>query len=125
MHCGKQGKQHGLFLELRDLWFAIEDPITEDTPQIPVNPYGETKLVIERALRWYGVAHNISWARSDTSTRPGADGDGEIGEAHNPETHLIPLVLDAALGRRMVEFTVTTIQRRTEPVSAITFTFRI
>jgi UDP-arabinose 4-epimerase len=78
-------------------------PITEDTPQIPVNPYGETKLVIERALRWYGEAHNISCAALRYFNAAGADGDGELGEEHSPETHLIPLVLDAALGRRVID----------------------
>lgn len=78
-------------------------PITEDTPQNPVNPYGETKLVIERALRWYGAAHNISWTALRYFNAAGADGDGELGEEHDPETHLIPLVLDAALGRGIIE----------------------
>jgi UDP-glucose-4-epimerase GalE len=78
-------------------------PITEDTPQLPVNPYGETKLVIERALRWYGAAHNISWTALRYFNAAGADADGELGEEHSPETHLIPLVLDAALGRGIIE----------------------
>lgn len=78
-------------------------PITEDTPQLPLNPYGETKLVIERALRWYGAAHNISWTALRYFNAAGADGDGDLGEEHSPETHLIPLVLDAALGRGTIE----------------------
>jgi UDP-arabinose 4-epimerase len=75
-------------------------PIAEDTPQRPVNPYGESKLMIERALHWYGAAYGITHAALRYFNAAGADPDGEIGEAHDPETHLIPLVLDAALGRR-------------------------
>ena len=75
-------------------------PIREDTPQRPVNPYGETKLMIERALYWYGVAHNLRSVALRYFNAAGADPDGEIGEDHNPETHLIPLILDAATGHR-------------------------
>ncbi|MDB5410539.1 MAG: UDP-glucose 4-epimerase [Rhodospirillales bacterium] len=75
-------------------------PITEDTPQRPVNPYGETKLMIERALYWYGQAHGISYAALRYFNAAGADPDSEIGEEHDPETHLIPLILDAAQGKR-------------------------
>jgi UDP-glucose-4-epimerase GalE len=75
-------------------------PIREDTPQRPVNPYGETKLMIERALHWYGVAHGLRAVALRYFNAAGADPDGEIGEDHNPETHLIPLILDAAAGRR-------------------------
>lgn len=78
-------------------------PITEDAPQCPVNPYGETKLIVERALRWYAAAHPFTWAVLRYFNAAGADPDGEIGELHEPETHLIPLVLDAALGGRSVE----------------------
>jgi UDP-arabinose 4-epimerase len=78
-------------------------PITEDTPQSPVNPYGETKLIIERALRWYGAAHQFSWAALRYFNAAGADPDGQLGEVHSPETHLIPLVLDSALGRGSVD----------------------
>ena len=75
-------------------------PIREDTPQRPVNPYGETKLMVERALYWYGVAHGLRAVALRYFNAAGADPDGEIGEDHNPETHLIPLILDAAAGRR-------------------------
>jgi UDP-glucose-4-epimerase GalE len=71
-------------------------PIREETPQHPVNPYGETKLVIERALRWYGAAYDVPWAALRYFNAAGADLNGEIGEAHFPETHLIPLILKAA-----------------------------
>ena len=75
-------------------------PITEDTAQRPINPYGETKLMIERALAWYGPAHDIRSVSLRYFNACGADPEGEIGEEHDPETHLIPLILDAALGKR-------------------------
>jgi UDP-glucose-4-epimerase GalE len=74
-------------------------PITEATVKAPLNPYGETKLAIERALHWYGGAFGLRYAALRYFNAAGADPDGEIGEAHDPETHLIPLVLRAALGR--------------------------
>ena len=75
-------------------------PIDERHPQKPVNPYGESKLFIERALHWYSVAHGIRVAALRYFNAAGADPDNEIGEDHAPETHLIPLVIAAALGRR-------------------------
>jgi UDP-glucose-4-epimerase GalE len=72
-------------------------PIGEDTPQAPINPYGETKLMVERALRWYGAAHGITWTALRYFNAAGADSDGQLGESHMPETHLIPLVLQAVL----------------------------
>ena len=75
-------------------------PIGETTPQRPVNPYGESKLMIERALHWLGEAHGLGHVALRYFNAAGADPDAEIGEDHDPETHLIPLVLDAALGRR-------------------------
>jgi UDP-arabinose 4-epimerase len=75
-------------------------PIRETAPQLPVNPYGETKLAIERALRWYGEAYGLGSVSLRYFNAAGADPDGEIGELHEPETHLVPLVLQAALGQR-------------------------
>jgi UDP-arabinose 4-epimerase len=75
-------------------------PIPETAPQRPINPYGETKLAIERALHWYGDAYGLRSASLRYFNAAGADADGEIGECHDPETHLVPLVLAAALGRR-------------------------
>jgi UDP-glucose-4-epimerase GalE len=75
-------------------------PIDELHPQRPVNPYGESKLFVERALHWYGVAHELRSASLRYFNAAGADPDGEIGEDHDPETHLIPLVIETALGRR-------------------------
>ncbi len=77
-------------------------PITEDMPQLPVSPYGESKLICERAIRWYGEAYGMTYAALRYFNAAGADPDGEIGEEHEPETHLVPLVLATALGRRTV-----------------------
>jgi UDP-arabinose 4-epimerase len=77
-----------------------EVPIRETVPQLPVNPYGETKLAIERALYWYGQAYGLRSVSLRYFNAAGADPEAEIGELHDPETHLIPLVLQAALGQR-------------------------
>ena len=74
-------------------------PIGESAPQRPVNPYGETKLAIEHALHWYGGAYGLRSVALRYFNAAGADLDGEIGEEHEPETHLIPLVVRAALGQ--------------------------
>ncbi|HEV2188174.1 MAG TPA: UDP-glucose 4-epimerase GalE [Stellaceae bacterium] len=73
-------------------------PIRETVPQLPVNPYGETKLAIERVLRWYRPAYGLRSVALRYFNAAGCDRGGEIGEEHDPETHLIPLVLRAALG---------------------------
>ena len=78
-------------------------PIAEDTPQSPVNPYGESKRMVERVLHWYATAHPLTWVALRYFNAAGADPEGQLGEAHSPETHLIPLVLDAALGGKTVE----------------------
>ena len=75
-------------------------PIHEDTPQRPINPYGATKLYVERMLSDFGNAHALRSIALRYFNAAGADPDNEIGESHDPETHLIPLVLDAASGRR-------------------------
>jgi UDP-arabinose 4-epimerase len=75
-------------------------PITEDHPQRPVNPYGASKLMIERMLQDFDAAHGIRATSLRYFNAAGADAEGEIGESHDPETHLIPLVLDAAAGCR-------------------------
>ena len=73
-------------------------PIDEATPKLPLNPYGETKLAVERALHWYAGAYGLRFAALRYFNAAGADPEGEIGEDHDPETHLIPRVLRAALG---------------------------
>jgi len=74
-------------------------PITDDHPQSPVNPYGTTKLVIERILKDYEKAYGLNWAALRYFNAAGADTDTDIGECHRPETHLIPNILSAALGQ--------------------------
>lgn len=78
----------------------VADLITESHPLHPVNPYGRTKLMIEEMLRDFEVAHGIRSISLRYFNAAGADPSGEIGEAHDPETHLIPLALEAAFGRR-------------------------
>ena len=73
-------------------------PIPEDHPQSPVNPYGETKLAVEKMLHWYAQAYGIRYAALRYFNAAGADPDGEVGEDHDPETHLIPLAIEAAVG---------------------------
>lgn len=75
-------------------------PITEDLPQKPINPYGQTKLDVENALRILAEAHGLSSAIFRYFNAAGAAADGSIGESHSPETHLIPLVIAAVLGQR-------------------------
>lgn len=75
-------------------------PIDEEDPKLPINPYGRTKWMIEQILRDYSDAHGLKYVAFRYFNAAGADPDGELGEAHEPETHLIPLVLDAALGIR-------------------------
>ena len=78
----------------------VRVPIDESHPQRPVNPYGESKLFVERILHWYAGAYGIKYAALRYFNAAGADPDGEIGEDHTPETHLIPLVIEAARGKR-------------------------
>lgn len=75
-------------------------PISEAQPQDPVNPYGASKLMIERILKDYDHAYGLRSVSLRYFNAAGADPDNEIGEHHDPETHLIPLVLDAAAGMR-------------------------
>src|SRR5215468_10369632 len=73
-------------------------PISEGDAQQPINPYGESKLFVEKVLYWYEVAYGIRHMNLRYFNAAGADPDGEIGEDHDPETHLIPLVIAAAQG---------------------------
>jgi UDP-glucose 4-epimerase len=75
-------------------------PILESSPQAPINPYGQTKLDVENALKSLAQACGLSFATFRYFNAAGAAEDGSIGEAHDPETHLIPLAIDAATGRR-------------------------
>ena len=75
-------------------------PIVETFPQVPTNPYGQTKLDVENCLKAFADAYGLSFAAFRYFNAAGATEDGAIGEDHKPETHLIPLVIDAALERR-------------------------
>lgn len=75
-------------------------PLTENTPVAPINPYGSSKAMMEELARWYGTIHGIRTAALRYFNASGADPDGQIGEAHDPETHLVPIVVQAALGQR-------------------------
>ncbi len=74
--------------------------ITEEMHQCPINPYGKTKLIVEKILEDYRMAYGLEYVVLRYFNAAGADPEGEIGEHHIPETHLIPLVLDAAYGKR-------------------------
>jgi UDP-glucose 4-epimerase len=78
----------------------IRVPLDEEHPTAPINPYGETKLAIERMLASYGRAYGLRWAALRYFNAAGADVQARLDERHDPETHLVPIVLDAALGRR-------------------------
>jgi UDP-arabinose 4-epimerase len=73
-------------------------PITEDHPQEPISPYGASKLFVEKVLKWFEQAYSVRHMNLRYFNAAGADSDGEIGEDHDPETHLIPLVIAAAQG---------------------------
>jgi UDP-arabinose 4-epimerase len=75
-------------------------PIRDDHPQHPINPYGASKVMVERMLLDFGSAYGLRSISLRYFNAAGADSDGEIGEDHDPETHLIPLVLDVATGKR-------------------------
>lgn len=75
-------------------------PIPETTPQQPINPYGFSKLVVERMLDDYAAAYGLGFAALRYFNAAGAAADGELGEDHTPESHLIPIVLQVALGQR-------------------------
>ena len=75
-------------------------PIDEGHPQNPINPYGKTKRMIEEILQDYQNAYGLKYISLRYFNAAGADPDTEVGEDHDPETHLIPLVFDAAIGKR-------------------------
>ncbi|MBZ5705194.1 MAG: UDP-glucose 4-epimerase GalE [Acidobacteriia bacterium] len=75
-------------------------PITEDTPRMPVNPYGATKLAFEHALEAYGAAYGLRYVSFRYFNAAGADESGKVGEMHSPETHLIPSAFEAIHGER-------------------------
>ena len=78
----------------------VQTPIGEDHPCNPTNPYGATKLAVERLLADVGQATDLTWSILRYFNAAGADQSGDVGERHQPETHLIPLVLQVATGER-------------------------
>ena len=82
--------------------YGIPDvvPISESHAQLPVNPYGRSKLMVEHILRDFAAAHEFRYVSLRYFNAAGADPGGEIGENHDPETHLIPSAIEAALGKR-------------------------
>jgi len=78
----------------------VKTPIPEEHPLSPINPYGESKLFSEQSMARFADANGLKWTALRYFNASGADDSGAIGEDHDPETHLIPLVLDAALGKR-------------------------
>jgi UDP-glucose 4-epimerase len=78
----------------------VQVPITESHPHQPTNPYGATKLAVERMLADYSQASGLTYSVLRYFNAAGADASGQLGERHRPETHLIPLVLQVATGER-------------------------
>ncbi|GAB0114457.1 UDP-glucose 4-epimerase GalE [Acidisoma sp. C75] len=99
--CAKQGIKRFVLSSTANL-FGTPDrmPIDEETRIEPSSPYGESKLMIERALRWASEIHGLRGACLRYFNAAGADAQGRLGEDHTPETHLVPLAIDAVLGRR-------------------------
>lgn len=75
-------------------------PITEENETNPTNPYGQTKLAMEEMMKWFDNAYDMKYVSLRYFNAAGAYEDGQIGEAHNPETHLIPIILQVPLGKR-------------------------
>ena len=99
--CVRHGVDRMVISSTAALFNATDDrPIPEDAPVDPQSPYGESKYMLERTLYWAGLTHGLRYARLRYFNAAGADPAGRLGEDHRPESHLIPLVIDAALGRR-------------------------
>ncbi|MBF8808203.1 MAG: UDP-glucose 4-epimerase GalE [Enterococcus lacertideformus] len=77
-----------------------ESPITEKTPTNPKNPYGESKLMMEKMMKWCDQAYGMRYVALRYFNVAGAKSDASIGEDHTPETHLVPIILQVALGQR-------------------------
>jgi UDP-glucose 4-epimerase len=99
--CVRHGVERFVLSSTAALFNLDSDvPIPEDAPIDPQSAYGDSKWMIERALRWAGQVHGLRFACLRYFNAAGADPAGRLGEDHRPETHLVPLVIDAALGRR-------------------------
>ena len=99
--CVRHGVRRFVFSSTANVYGEPTDPpIAEDAPIAPASPYGESKHMVEQALQLADRAHGMRSARLRYFNAAGADPAGRLGEDHRPETHLIPLAIDAALGRR-------------------------
>jgi UDP-glucose-4-epimerase GalE len=99
--CQKHGLKHFVFSSTCAVYGVPQHvPIGEDNPRDPVNPYGVTKMFFERALEAYDQAYGLRSVRLRYFNAAGADESGEIGELHEPETHLIPAAFEAVQGKR-------------------------
>ena len=96
--CARVGVERFVLSSSAAVYASSDDPLTEEHPLGPANVYGQTKLMIEQALEWYHRVHELRFAALRYFNASGALGDR--GEAHQPESHLIPLVLQVALGQR-------------------------
>jgi len=95
------GVQHVIFSSTCAVYGIPQHPVlTEEHPLHPINPYGESKLFVEWMLQASAAAYGLRWISLRYFNAAGADPEGELGESHDPETHLIPLVLSVASGRR-------------------------
>lgn len=93
------GIHHLVFSSSCSIYGIQDQPVLDESlPKAPLSPYAETKEMFERILRWYSHAHGLKSASLRYFNAAGADGEGELGENHDPETHLIPLAILAALG---------------------------
>jgi UDP-glucose 4-epimerase len=92
------GVKRFVFSSTAAVYAGSDDPLREDSTIAPANCYGETKLMIEKMLKWYSTIHGLSYAALRYFNASGAS--GERGEAHKPETHLIPNVLLVPLGKK-------------------------
>jgi UDP-glucose 4-epimerase len=99
--CVRHGVERFVLSSTAALFNLKSDaPIAEDAPVDPQSAYGDSKWMIERALRWAAEVHGLRYACLRYFNAAGADPAGRLGEDHRPESHLVPLVIDAALGRR-------------------------
>jgi len=97
-HCKRNNVKNFIFSSTAGVYGnPIKIPIPEDHPTNPVNPYGESKLMVEKILSWFNKIDGLSYACLRYFNASGAAIDGSMGEAHDPETHIIPKAIEAAL----------------------------
>lgn len=105
-HCKRNGVKNFIFSSTAGVYGnPIKTPITEDHPTNPVNPYGESKLMVEKILFWFNKLNGLNYTCLRYFNASGAALDGSMGENHSPETHIIPKVIEAALsGKEFILF---------------------